>query len=296
MKKHVFIINPTSGTGEYQEILDLIKENFAGSELNYEIRKTEYVTHATEIAKEYTGEVVLYSVGGDGTAHEILNGISPEVEMAIIPVGTGNDFWRMIDYKGTLKDILYKTIQGKAIDIDVGLANGRRFLNCANIGFDAEVNKRVNNVHQDFVPRSIVYLYAALRELVRYKAIDVEIELDGVKTKHNILLSSFMNGKWYGGGFMSAPKADLTDRKLDVCIVEDMPANKILSVIPKYYKGTHLDLKEVSYRQVSKIRIRSKEKIIIGNDGELFEFDDIEIRIDPNTLKLRLPSDAVLKH
>lgn len=296
MKKHVFIINPASGTGKYQKILKLIEDNFVDSKLDYEIRKTEYEKHAIEIAQEYRGDVVLYSVGGDGTAHEILNGIHPEVEMAIIPVGTGNDFWRMIDYKDSLKEILYNTIEGKTIEVDVGLANGRRFLNCANVGLDAEVNRRVNNVRLDWVPRGLVYLYAALRELRFYKPIDVEIDLDGVKSNHKLLLSSFMNGKWYGGGFKSAPHANITDRKLDVCLVEEMPMSKILKVIPKYFKGEHLALEEVTYQQVSAIRIKSDEKIIIGNDGELFEFDDIEIKVDPNTLKLRIPFDAKLKH
>ena len=296
MKKHIFIINPTSGDGKYQEILDLINENFKGSELNFEVRKTEYIKHATEIAREYTGEAILYSVGGDGTAHEILIGIQPGVEMAIIPVGTGNDFWRMVDFEGSLKDILYETIQGEVTEIDIGLANGHRFLNFASFGFDAQVNKRVNEDDKRYIPRKIVYLYTALIELMSYKAIEVEMELDGEVSHHKILLSSFMNGKWYGGGFKSAPLANLTDRKLDVCLVEDMPISKILRVIPRYMKGNHLDIEEVTYKKVSNIKIRSENKIIIASDGELFEFEEIEIKLDQERLKLRLPKKAILKH
>ena len=296
MKKHVFIINPTSGKGKYRDILALIKENFYGTELNFEIRKTEYPGHATEIAKEYDGNFVLYSVGGDGTAHEILNGINPSVEMAIVPVGTGNDFWRMIDFSGSLREIVYETIQGEVTEIDFGLVNGHRFLNTVAIGFDAQVNKRVNETPKHILPKNLVYIVTAIKELVRYKAMDVEIELDGVKANYNILLSSFMNGKWYGGGVKTAPHARISDRLLDVCLVEDMSIGKILRVLPKYIKGTHLDLPEVTYQQVSNIKIKSKEKITVASDGELFEYRNVEIKLDPNRLKLRLPKSATLKH
>lgn len=296
MKKHVFIINPTSGKGKYRDILFLIEENFYGSELNVEIRKTEYPGHATEIAKEYDGNFVLYSVGGDGTAHEILNGINPSVEMAIIPVGTGNDFWRMVDFSGSLKDILYETVQGEVTEIDFGLMNGHRFLNTVAVGFDAQVNKVVNSTPKHILPKNLVYIVTALKELARYKAMEIELELDGEKSNHNILLSSFMNGKWYGGGVKTAPKARVSDRLLDVCIVEDMSLFKILRAIPKYIKGTHLDLDEVSYKQVSNIKIKSKEKITVASDGELFEYKNVEIKLDPNRLKLRLPKSATLRH
>ena len=295
MTKHVFIINPTSGDGKYREVLKLIEENFLDSPLNFETRTTEYVQHATEIAQEYSGDVVLYSVGGDGTAHEILNGIQPGVEMAVIPVGTGNDFWRMVNFEGSLKDILYETIQGQTIEIDIGLTNGRRFLNMASIGFDAQINKRVNDENKRFIPRQLVYLITAVRELTHYKASEIEIELDGEKADYKILLSSFMNGKWYGGGFMSAPHASLTDRKLDVCLVEDMPVLKILKMIPRYMKGKHLDLEEVTYKQVSNIKLKSDKEILISSDGELFTFKEIEIKLDSERLKLRLPKKAVLR-
>lgn len=296
MKKHVFIINPTSGKGKYRDILSLIEENFYGSELNFEIRKTEYPGHATKIAKEYDGEFVLYSVGGDGTAHEILNGINPSVEMAIIPVGTGNDFWRMVDFSGSLKSILYETIQGEVTEIDFGLINGNRFLNTVAIGFDAQVNKVVNSTPKHYLPKNLVYIITAIKELVRYKAMKVEIELDGEKGEYDILLSSFMNGKWYGGGVKTAPKARLSDRLLDVCLVEDMPITKIIRVIPKYIKGRHLSLDEVTYKQVSNIKIKSKNKITVASDGELFEYRNVEIKLDPNRLKLRLPKSATLRH
>lgn len=292
MKKHVFIINPTSGVGRYRDVLSWIEEYFYESDETYEIRQTEYEKHASEIAREYHGDVILYSVGGDGTAHEILNGINPEVEMAVIPVGTGNDFWRMVNFEGDLREILFETIEGKVCEIDIGLANGHRFLNCANIGIDAEVNKFVNNIRHPMFPRKIIYIYAALRELLRYKPTQIEVEIDGVKKSYNIILSSFMNGKWYGGGFMSAPKARLNDKKIDMCLVEDMPKRKILPIISKYYKGEHLDIPEVTYLQVPELNLKSNRKIPLGCDGEVFEFDEIKIGLDPEVLKFRIPKSA----
>ena len=106
--KHVFIVNPTSGVGKYQVVIDYVKDYFEDKEDNYEIRITEYVGHATEIAREYDVSHVLYSVGGDGTSHEIINGMQEGVSLGIIPVGTGNDFFRNFDLDLPLEKIIEK--------------------------------------------------------------------------------------------------------------------------------------------------------------------------------------------
>ncbi|CAM3619680.1 diacylglycerol kinase family protein [Erysipelothrix urinaevulpis] len=292
MKKHVFIINPASGVGRYRDVLSWIEEYFYDSKEEYEIRYTEYIGHASEVAQEYHGDVILYAVGGDGTAHEVLNGINEGVEMAVIPVGTGNDFWKMIQYDKDLRSVLFDTIEGEVREIDIGLANGRKFLNCANLGLDAEVNKYVNSIRHPLFPRKIIYIFAAFKELVKYKPIEIEVEINGSIEKHRIILSSFMNGKWYGGGFKSAPLAQLDDQKLDVCLIEDIPLRRIWGLVPKYYRGKHLDIPEVTYQQVSSVRLKSETFITLGCDGELFEYDDISISIAPDRLKFRIPKGS----
>ncbi|HEY4537973.1 MAG TPA: YegS/Rv2252/BmrU family lipid kinase [Erysipelothrix sp.] len=291
-KKHVFIINPTSGTGKYSEVESIIKEYFKEAQELCIIHHTEYVGHAKQIARLYDENHILYSVGGDGTAHEVLNGLNEGVEMAVIPVGTGNDFWRMIDYDKDLNAIVIDTIEGVSVNIDYGLANGNRFLNCANIGIDAEVNKFVNNVRSKWFPRNIIYIYAAIIEAIRYKPVLLNIDTKDQKMQKKIILTSFMNGKWYGGGFKSAPKAHLNDGLIDVCVVDDLPMRRVFKLISKYYKGEHLDIPEVTYLRVEEVNLSSDRSISLGCDGELFEYNDISIKVVKDGLKLRLPREA----
>lgn len=293
--KHVFIINPTSGTGKYSEVESVVNEYFKDKENDYIVHHTEYVGHAKQIAKLYDKSHIIYSVGGDGTAHEVLNGLNDDVQMAVIPVGTGNDFWRMIDYKGELKQLVIDTIEGHEVYIDYGLANGNRFLNCANIGIDAEVNKFVNGIRTKWFPRNIIYMYAAIIEAIRYKPVLLNIDTKDQKIQKRIVLTSLMNGKWYGGGFKSAPMAHLNDGLIDICVVDDMPMRRLFKLIPKYYKGEHLDIPQVTYLRVKEVNLSSDRPISMGCDGELFEYNDIKISIAANGLKLRLPKSAQMR-
>ncbi len=293
---HVFIVNPESGSGRYTNVLSIIQEYFSTHEGSFEIRFTEYVGHATEIAREYHSvDTTLYSVGGDGTSHEIVNGLNDGVSMAIVPVGSGNDFWRMIDYEGSLEQIVVDTIEGHTIFIDVGVANGERFLNCSNIGFDAMVNLDVNGFRWKWFPRKFVYLLFALRGIVRKHSINFTFEVDGVSVSHNCLLASFMNGRWYGGGFKSAPLASMSDGLLDVTIVQDISRRQILKLLPVYYKGEHLDLDVVSFAKLSSFSISSNTVLAYGLDGEISFAKEISYSVLPRAVSLRVPNNHLVK-
>ncbi|CAM4221021.1 diacylglycerol/lipid kinase family protein [Erysipelothrix aquatica] len=288
--KHVFIINPISGLGNVKDVAGWVHEYFEKCNESYEIRFTESVGHAQRIASEYTEAVILYSVGGDGTAHEILNGMNFDSQLAIIPVGTGNDFWRMIAAdKKNIKDVLYRTIEGEVHNIDIGIANGHYFLNCLNIGVDADVNKRVNAVRTTIFPRSLVYIYNAVIALAVKKKTHLDITMNGKTQRFDTLLTSVMNGKWYGGGFKSAPLADIEDGLLDVTIVSDVPFWRLPKLFPMYYKGNHLGLDVVETQKVTELHIHANHPVAVGYDGEVFEYTDIAIKVLQGKLKFRMP-------
>lgn len=288
--KHVFIINPISGTGRYRGVADWVTNYFTGRDNEFEIRYTEFPGHAASIAAEYENNTVLYAVGGDGTAHEVLNGMNFDTnQLAIIPVGTGNDFWRMYAIDGSIETILEKTVLGEPMGVDVGKALGKYFLNCLNIGVDAEVNRRVNKARKTVFPRSLVYIYYALAELLKKKTVTLEFEIDGERQQFQTLLASFMNGKWYGGGFKSAPNALFNDGLMDVTIVEDLPLYRVPFVLPKYFKGTHLGLDVVNTYRAQRVRVISPEWVSVGFDGEVLEINDIELEMLHHKLQLRVP-------
>ncbi|HQB32965.1 MAG TPA: acylglycerol kinase family protein, partial [Erysipelotrichaceae bacterium] len=134
--KHIFILNPTSGKGKSLRFVPVIENYFRNKDKEYEIIYTEYPGHATEIAQRYNEKdnVILYSVGGDGTANEMLAGLDLNVRISVIPGGTGNDFFKSIDLnKRTDEEIIRAVVEGEDMDIDFGVLNGKtRFINIAS--------------------------------------------------------------------------------------------------------------------------------------------------------------------
>ena len=287
--KHIFIVNPTSGVGKYQTVIDFVEQYFLDKEDSYEIRMTEYVGHATEIASEYDLSHALYSVGGDGTSHEVINGMQEGVSLGIIPVGTGNDFWRNYDLDLTLETIIEKTINGTVEKIDLGLVNGEKFLNCAHLGFDAQVNLEVNEFRAKWFPRIFMYGMFAIKGLLFKKTIKLDLTVDGIVSSYDALMATFMNGKYYGGGFKSAPRAELNDGLLEVCVVKNVSRTQIIRLLPIYYKGNHLEKPVLDYFRTDRVRVQSKEVMIFGVDGELIKGNDFEISIIKQALYLRKP-------
>ena len=118
--KHVFILNPVSGRESAKTLIPVIEDYFKNSEEEYEILKTEYAGHAKELASQFHKEdnVCIYATGGDGTLWEVVNGLKPEVTFSIIPSGTGNDFFRMIEANiYDMAKLVKDTIEGEEIKI-----------------------------------------------------------------------------------------------------------------------------------------------------------------------------------
>lgn len=292
--KHIFIINPTSGNGKYKDIIIQINQVFENRD-DFEIIMTEYPGHAQEIAQSYRGDFTLYSVGGDGTAHEVLNGLQEGVAMGLVPVGSGNDFRRNIEPLTDLENIVSRLVNGAKVDVDYVMFNDRKQLNCANIGLDADVNEGVNQSNIKFLPRKFLYALFALKCLIFKKTINVDVEVNGKRSSHNVLLASFMNGSYYGGGFKSAPLADVTDGLMDVTLIRNISRLRILSLMPVYFKGQHMGLDIVEAYQTDHIKVTSKIPIIVGCDGEIMKMNAFELKVIKHGLPLVLPQGSVLK-
>lgn len=297
--KHVFIINPTSGKGKAYKQVDVIKEIFSTREDKYEILFTEYQGHATELTRRYkmSDDVTVYSVGGDGTAYEVLNGLQDQVTMAIIPAGTGNDYYRMLGYsKKDIEEIVRETIDGKIVEVDYGISNDRRFLNMIALGLDADTNQVAQDIGKKLpIPRSLVYAISALMVIARPKRINLEIEMNGEIYKRRSILIAIMNGRWYGGGFQPAPEASIQDGLFDICIVSDMTLLRILKLLPKYFKGTHGGNPEVEFHKATSLTLKTDSMCSVSCDGETSKQDNFKFRLVSKGLRLRVPNASTLE-
>jgi len=291
--KHVFIINPVAGKAKGLKLIPIIKELFNDRSEEYVIEVTNAPGHAEIIAASYSRvcKCRIYSIGGDGTLNEVMNGMAgTDSELAIIPCGTGNDFIRSIIENWSLEDILYKTINGDAKNVDFAKVNSRYFINIASVGFDAEVVFNTRKFKRlPGVSGSLAYILGIIYTVFKYSGDQLKISIDGKKISKKLLLVAVANGRFYGGGMQPTPHADLCDGLLDVCLIDTINIFKILAFFPKLIKGTHGSMKEVTFFKGRKIEIESDNDICINADGEIFRGKKIEFEIQKVGLSVIIP-------
>lgn len=289
--KHLFIINPKAGKGKTLKLIPEIERIFKNKKEEYFIEITNSVGNATEIVSRYVAKdnYRVYSVGGDGTLNEVLNGmINSSSTLAVIPSGTGNDFIKNLT--GNNKDILIRTIEGLEKEVDLGKVNDRYFINIASIGFDAEVLYNARKLKKvPFIKGGLAYILAVVLTIFKGKSNFLNIKIDNKIYTEKTLLIAVANGKYYGGGMKITPEALIDDGIFDICLVKAMNRFKILRVFPELIKGTHERLKEVSFYKGKEVTICSEKYISLNVDGEVFRVKEANFKIINKGIKIIYP-------
>ncbi len=291
--KHVFIVNPMAGKQKALEMTHFIVKKFDDPI----IVTTEYEGHARELAKEYAGkDTAIYSLGGDGTFNEVVNGVvESEYNMntlvADVPCGSGNDFIKvMTDEKDPYK-LLESYKRGKTKMVDVGSINGRFFVNIASIGFDAEIVLGARKYKKlPLVSGELAYLISVFATLIKLKGYKVKVSIDGEEINiYDILFIIMANGNYYGGGMKAAPHAVMDDGLLDFYLVNKVKRRQVPFLLPKFMKGRHDELKVVRHYKGKKIFIDSDKPLPMNIDGEIMLSNHVEVDVKASVLQLLLP-------
>ena len=312
--KHLIIFNPGSGANQNKanDFEKYVNDSFAG--LDYEIYKTEGPRAVIGFLKNYfkknTKDTVrVYACGGDGTVHEVVNGLVgvDNAELAILPIGTGNDF---VKTYGVTNDNIaaYRSfkplINGKASPIDVSKLSGPSIkeplysVNVINFGFDAIVGARGNYYKEFGFPKKVKagtnpYDYALKNDAMKYGRFnDIEVYADGEKlNEKQMLLATLAQGQWVGGQFKCAPKSDNTDGLIDVCVLKTMTFLGLGMIIGTYTKGKHLDKprKKIVYRQAKQIKMVAPKEFDVCVDGEMIKGNNFVVEVCPKAIKLVPP-------
>jgi len=277
------IVNPTAGAGrtakKWPQIMGLLKSNG----LRFEHDLTEAPGHAIELAKSAAkkGYELVVSVGGDGTIHEIVNGLYDagsmgDVMLGIISTGAGNDYIRTIGIPRHHEEACRCLMKPRKLVVDLGVveyvSNGqitkRLFVNFAGLGFDAEVVKATT---QRFKALGSLpsYLIGLLTTFLSYENREVSLELDGQAEERKVCVILMGNGKYGGGGMLTTPHADPTDGLLDVLIIDALSKRDLLWSLPRIYRGTHLTHPKVTVKRAREIDIRPTQQMSVEADGEL---------------------------
>lgn len=298
----VVIMNPVSGRGRSlarkEQLLNLVARY---PDVKVEIVETTSAGRAVSTGERVSGSgselavlavlggaSVVAAAGGDGTVCEVANGlIGTSVPLAVLPMGTGNDFARTLGF-GTDLPLAVKTmIEGTPTFIDVAKTPKGHFINIAGCGFDAEVAHRINHGIR-YARGTTAYLLAILQTLANMRPVPVRITVDGVSSEHKIMLCAVANAQTYGGGMKIAPNADLCDGKFDVVLVGDVGKFEFLRAFPRVFKGTHLDHPKVSVLRGSRVRIEAESPIPVLADGEELTDWPVEFEVVPNALRVMM--------
>ncbi len=304
--KHLIVVNGNAGsyTPEFEA---KIEKAFKG--LDYEVYKTTGPKSVIPFLKEYLKKakdtVRVYACGGDGTVHEVVNGVVgfDNVEVAIVAVGTGNDFVKVYGGKEKFQDF-ESLIKGKAHPIDVSELSGEGLkgklysVNVINFGFDAIVGAMGNYYKENGLPKGVKegtnpYDYALKHDAMKHGRFnDIEVFADGEKlNEKQMLLATLAQGQYVGGQFKCAPKSDNTDGLIDVCVLKTMTFLGLGMIIGTYTKGKHLDKprKKIVYRQAKEIKMSSPKDFDVCVDGEMIKGNNFTVKVVPGAVKLVLP-------
>lgn len=261
---------------------------------------TVYPGHAIELAKQSEGYDMVIAMGGDGTVHEVMNGLMHISEdkrpvLGVVPVGTGNDFAYAINTSAKSTEALKQAIQGEPSLVDIGLMtnlNGRKvfFDNSVGMGFGAIVSIRA---HQLPVLRGfLAYLVATIQSIILdFTPITMEIETDVDKWEQKVAYLEICNGQRIGGGYLAAPDAKIDDGLLDYVMIEDVSRPMMFRILPEVMKGTHGRFKQITMGTCKKFTISADRPLYIHTDGEIFSGPGTDIRgvsfeILPKALKV----------
>lgn len=313
--KHVFIMNPLSGKRRSRrrmtdDITSACKELGADYEIYFTKGPLDCKRHARQLCEEAAAEghkLRIYGCGGDGTVNELVNGVYgyDNVEIGVIPMGTGNDYIRNYGAVSSFLDIKAQ-IRGESRSSDAihyraeygDVVTEGYCANMFNIGFDCNVvdmTARVKN--WPFVGGSLAYLISVAIILIKKKGADLVIEYDdGTSLDGRILLIAIANGCFCGGGVKGVPESVLDDGLMDISVVKDISRMTFVTLFPSYAKGTHLNKKKIIDRNIIKY---TKEKALtvtangeslrLCTDGEITTQKRVRFSIVENAFRFIVP-------
>lgn len=302
MKPLFFIINPVSGNGKALKVWRQVEQHLKEHRINYQARLTESQGHAQRIAQELANAseqvAAVVAVGGDGTIHEVVNGVATRDDLPVgfLPGGTGNDFSRGFAIPNTAELALANLLQdgdGAPRRYDLGvyqLGAGQSdgyFINAIGIGFDGEVAKVTNESwYKPLFGRlklgTLAYLCTVVRLLFTYQTHEITVHVDGQEqTFSDVWLMAIANIPYYGGGMKIAPHAVPDDGKFNICIVHGLSRWKLLTVLGTVFNGTHIRFPEVTLLEGSKIEVSSSRPMTVHADGEIIGSTPITMGLQP---------------
>ncbi|MDP7578890.1 MAG: diacylglycerol kinase family lipid kinase [SAR202 cluster bacterium] len=297
-EKFAIITNPVAGHGQGEQRAFALRTHL-------EKRGSEVVIYKTSIRGEgrfwtgkalETGATGIIACGGDGTVHEVINGIKAsksnceEPVLTILPTGRCNNF------AGSLKipkdpfligDLL---LNGFSKRVDLGRIGDTYFATVAALGLDSAVAEYVDEGGPPtFLKGTMSYLYGLMAILPKFRFPSVTLTGNYGFFQGPVVLVAAANTDSYGGGFQIAPGAIQSDGLLDICVVRKIPKLQLLTILPRVFSGQHIHHESVSLRATDEMTIESEDTLWIWADGERIAATPATITIEASAIQIKVP-------
>jgi YegS/Rv2252/BmrU family lipid kinase len=297
------LVNPATANNSGHEIWNHLIPRFEALFSSYERKIIE--THSREqnieLGANFDADLII-SVAGDGTAHDIAQGIMSRPRdvrpvLAVVPIGSGNDFAKTLGIPTNPRRALETISEGRRATIDVGRCNGTVFLETLSFGVDAAIAHKTVEMRRTSGGRGfLLYARAAVSAIIReLRAHRFAITIDGGATlEKKLLICAIQNGPTYGGGFRIAPNARPSDGLLDICMAFDISKLYALYALALIARGTHEHLSVIETSTARRLTIDLEREIPAQYDGELLEGTHFEIELLPGAIDVILSRDVPL--
>ena len=279
------VVNPKAGMGAAASLATQVVGFLQSRDISYRMISPNSAAETKSLVAESlrNGDTTrLLSVGGDGLFHLLLQfAIEFKVPLAIVPGGTGNDFYRTLGwFDHDLNEYLEHLISVEPSLVDVGVVDGEYFGAVLSSGFDSVVNERANKMKWPKGPAK--YNAAIALELPKFEPIEFKIFADEKVLEVAAMLIAIGNGRSYGGGMQVCPDADLHDGLFDIMILHPVSKLEFIKVFPTVYKGTHVEHPQVEVIRAKAIRIESSA--VAYADGERIGQLPVQVESLPQSL------------
>ncbi|CAN5669396.1 diacylglycerol kinase family lipid kinase [soil metagenome] len=303
------ILNPMARHGAGRRLRSSLESELERHRFDFDLVLTEGPGHAIELARDavHSGVRRIIAAGGDGTVHEVVNGMvaagPADSALGLIPIGTGNDFVKMVPGTSTREDAFITLASQHTSPMDVGVARWdddrtEYFINAMGTGIDVEVVRQMRRSR--WLPGGVIYVSALLRALARYRPATLDITVDGRSVRQRVMNLAVCNGPSIGGSFRICPDASPADGVLDICVVAEMPIWRNALMVPRVLKGTHVGQAGITMLRGTTVRLGLPDggPLLFQLDGELREADDgaagVKVLLAPARLNVitRAPAGA----
>ena len=294
MPSILVIFNPIAGRGRVKKHWPEVQQGLIDAGIEFDVTATSAPLDAVKLAEKATTKYsTVIAVGGDGTVHEVVNGLlrasseGETITLGVVPLGNGDDFAKMIPPQTTIGEKVFdwhvaieKIAKGHTKMFDIGRMSGDKlhseqgnkphyFMNGMDIGFGAQAALNFTKV-PIFLTGMAAYLAAIMKTLVDYHIPKVTIQIDNQEAfEQSTTMTAITNGRCFGSGFWVCPEAQVDDGLLDVMVTQSVGRLKIMRLIPKIMKGTHVNEPILKSYRARRVYIKAQQPFVVEADGEI---------------------------